>query len=101
LSAIGPNVSGSRFGAAKPPVNAPGDTALGVMGAIGKTLGIISRVAGAILWWLLYIAAGALAGAGVFWGVARRRGVKLGLRSLIAAIREWVLAIAGRRRAPR
>jgi hypothetical protein len=101
FSGVGPNVSGSRLGAAKPPVNAPGDTASGVMGAIGKTLGIISRVAGSILWWLLYIAAGAFAGAGVFWGVARRRGVKLGLRSLIAAIREWVLAVAGRRRAPR
>jgi hypothetical protein len=100
-SALGPNVSGTRFGAAPPPVNAPGDIASSVMGAIGKTLGIISRVTGSIMWWLLYIAAGALAGAGVFWGVARRRGVKLGLRSLIAAIREWLLTIAGRRRAPR
>jgi hypothetical protein len=94
-------VSGSRIGAAPPPVDAPGGAAAAVLGAIGKTLGIVSRVAGSILWWLVSIALGALAGAGVFWGVARRRGVKLGLRGLIAAIREWLLALAGRRRTPR
>jgi hypothetical protein len=72
-----------------------------VLGAIGKTLGIISRVAGSIVWWLLAIAVGSLAGAVVFWGVARRRGVRLGLKATFAAIREWLLALAGRRRAPR
>jgi len=58
-------------------------------------------VAGSVVWWLLSVAAGALVGAAVFWGVARRRGVRLGLRSMIAAIREWLLALAGRRRVPR
>jgi hypothetical protein len=72
-----------------------------VLGAIGKTLGIISRVAGSIVWWLLAIAVGSLAGAAVFWGVARRRGVRLGLKATFAAIREWLLALTGRRRAPR
>jgi hypothetical protein len=101
FTAFGPGTSGTSNGAAQAPVNAPGGVVAGVLGAIGKTLGIISRVAGSIVWWLLSIAAGALAGAAVFWGVARRRGVRLGLRSMIAAIREWLLALAGRRRAPR
>jgi hypothetical protein len=101
FTALGPGISGGRTGAAQAPVNAPGGVVSGVLGAIGKTLGIISRVAGSIVWWLLCIAAGALAGAAVFWGVARRRGVRLGLKSLLAAIKEWLLAAAGRRRAPR
>jgi hypothetical protein len=101
FTAFGPGTSGaSGTGAAQPPVNAPGVVS-SVLGAIGKTLGIISRVAGSIVWWLLAIAVGSLAGAVVFWGVARRRGVRLGLKATFAAIREWLLALAGRRRAPR
>ena len=105
-TAIGPILrSGSATsrsgGSAKAPVSAPEAATKGALAAIGKTAAIISHLAGSIVWWLVSIAAGALAGAGAFYIVARRRGVKLGLRGLIAAIKEWLSSVVARRRAPR
>jgi hypothetical protein len=82
-------------------VNAPAGPARGPLAAIGKTLAVISHLGGAILWWLLYIAAGALVGAGTLYLVARRRGVKLGLKGLIAVCKELLSSLLSRRRAPR
>jgi hypothetical protein len=78
-------------GTALPPVAAPGGT---LLGPIGKTIAILSQFAGSLVRWLLYLAGGALAGAGAFFVAARRRGMSA------AAIREWLRGIARRRRSP-
>jgi membrane protein DedA with SNARE-associated domain len=82
-------------------VNAPAAPAKGPLAAIGRTLAVLSHLGLSILWWLLYIAAGALVGAGTLYVIARRRGVKLGLKGLIAAWKEALSSLLSRRRAPR
>jgi hypothetical protein len=102
-STIGPILGGGNqaVGGAQASVNAPVAPGKGPLAAIGRTLAVLSHLGLSILWWLLYIAAGALVGAGTLYMVARRRGVKLGLKGLIAAWKEALSSLLSRRRAPR
>jgi len=91
--------SGPGLGGAQPSVNG------GVTGPVaaisklfGKTLGVISDVAGSLVRWLMYLAMLALAAAGVVYLIGRRRG--LDLRGLLAVVRELVGGRFARRRAP-
>jgi hypothetical protein len=87
---------------AQQPATAPGlpGVVAGAVAAVGRTLALISHAAGSAVRWLLYLAAGGLLGAAAFWIAARRRGVKLSPKGLIAAMREWLLTVVARRRAP-
>lgn len=95
-TANGRFLNGGANAAVPPPLTAP-TAPPGPLAVIGKTLGLLSHIGGSILSWLVYIAVASLAGAAAFWVVARRRGVRLGLKGLIAAIREALSGLTGRR----
>ena len=103
-TAVGPPITGLTYrtgGSPPQPVPAPGGVVGQAVQAIGKTVAIVSHVAASMFLWLVYIGLGALAGAGAFYVAARRRGLDLTLRGLIAAIKEALLNLAARRRSPR
>ena len=96
-TAIGPPFS--RGGVQAPAgAQAPVAAQSGFAGLVGRTLGVVSDVASSLTRFLLYLAALALAAAGVLYLIGRHRG--LDVKALIATLRELWGGLVARYRSP-
>lgn len=86
-----------RAGSPAGTTDAPTGPVAAVTKLFGKTLGIISGVAGSLVQWLAYLALLGLAAAGVVFLIGRRRG--LDVRGLTAMVRELVQGRLAQKRA--